>query len=203
MARRPLVYVVRHGETELNADDKFRGNKDVPLTYRGRGQAFRLAGFMHDKGISGVFHSDHKRAADTAKIITEALDEPAVRVGMAGLRSWNFGDFSGKEKTPARMREFQQYLDDPSLEIPGGESLNAFRARIGSRWRTAIRAAKQKGGPLLIVTSSSVIHEIGRLCNGDVDSCMVGPAGIIGVYAPDDARVIEKGDPGQATRQGS
>jgi broad specificity phosphatase PhoE len=192
MAEKPLYYVVRHGETALNAQNKFRGSVDAPLNQQGRAHAFALVSHLHDVPATLIIHSTHKRAVDTASIIAHGLDAPAIRMGSAALKSWNFGKFSGKVKTPAVLRDFQQYLDHPDMKIPGGESLTAFRGRVEARLRTIDRAARNNG-PLILVTSSSVIHEIARRCTGDSDACKIGPGGMLAVYRAGRIKRLLKG----------
>lgn len=64
------IYVVRHGETTYNIENKICGKSDVELTSLGRLQAEKAALALKDISFDRVYVSPLKRAIDTAKIIT-------------------------------------------------------------------------------------------------------------------------------------
>src|ERR1700749_2193086 len=121
-------YVCRHGRTELNAAGKFRGNKDVPLDSTGIADAHRLANLFSNIEISGIFCSDKIRATKTAEIIAQANQLPITL--SKNLRALNVGSFSGQKRNKESEEALQKYIDQPDCCIPGGESLNDFRARV-------------------------------------------------------------------------
>src|SRR5258708_40164023 len=61
-----LVYALRHGTTQLNEDNKFRGWIDISLDDKGRTDAEAAAEFLKDKGIIAIRCSDLARAIETA-----------------------------------------------------------------------------------------------------------------------------------------
>ena len=61
------IYLVRHGETQGNLDDKAQGHLDVPLTETGRLQAKAVGKRLSDIEFDAVYCSDLERALDTAK----------------------------------------------------------------------------------------------------------------------------------------
>ena len=87
------LYLVRHGETDWNAQARYQGQSDVSLNKVGRRQAVALAQRFADEGISAVYASDLLRARQTALTIAEphglhVRDEPL-------LREMSFGDWEG------------------------------------------------------------------------------------------------------------
>ena len=86
------IYLVRHGETTLNARECYYGRTDVCLSGRGRRQAEELRNFFGQIPLDAVVTSPLKRAVETAEIILSgrgiagALEqtEPAGR-GIAGV----------------------------------------------------------------------------------------------------------------------
>ena len=81
--------LVRHGETEWNAVGRIQGTTDIDLNDKGRWQASMVAQALTDAGITAIYSSDLKRAANTAKIIGEQLAlEPHP---VAQLRERNYG----------------------------------------------------------------------------------------------------------------
>ncbi len=122
------LYVVRHGETALNADgDKIRGWKDIPLDDKGRQEAEAVGKKIAGHKIDGIITSDLIRCVETAEAIAKATGAPILFKTMA-LRPWNLGDLQGR-KAPEIMPLMAHLIDNPSLEAPGGESFNTFKTR--------------------------------------------------------------------------
>src|SRR5271167_1540411 len=72
VARR-LIYLVRHGETDWNAAERWQGHTDIPLNATGRAQADAVAEALSGAGLAGVVASDLSRAQETANIIAARL----------------------------------------------------------------------------------------------------------------------------------
>jgi broad specificity phosphatase PhoE len=182
----PLVYIARHGETVLNADGCFRGNKNVPLNDSGLKDAENLARYFEKIPLCYIVCSDRIRAVQTAKAI-------AKKKGVAihpteNLRALNVGDFSGKPRDAKNVADLQMYLDSPDVPIPGGESLNDFKSRIAPCINEAVRIAQAEGKPILLVAHSSIVHEVGSLIFGDHHKILVDPGGIAVIY-PENGQV--------------
>ena len=173
-------YVARHGETVLNANGCFRGNANPELNKAGIAEAHRLGHYFSNIDISCVFCSDRVRATNTAEIISQAINVPMHT--SESLRALDVGDFSGQKRTPKTEADLQCYLDQPDCEIPGGESLNDFKARIQPCIRQAVHIFTECGVPPLIVGHSSIIHECGSMLHGDHKSILVHPGGVIAIY---------------------
>ncbi|MBI4320940.1 MAG: histidine phosphatase family protein [Chloroflexi bacterium] len=123
--------LVRHGQTEWNRVERFRGRVDVPLNETGIRQAQAAAERLAEMSISAVFSSPLSRAHKTAEIIALRLGLP-VQVA-EGLIDFNYGDWQGlsPEEAAANYPEiYPQWLDSPDkARIPGGESLDDVRSR--------------------------------------------------------------------------
>jgi broad specificity phosphatase PhoE len=125
------LYLARHGETDLNVDDRYQGMSDAPLNARGRVQAETLAAALpHD--VTRIVASPLRRALHTAQAVGSARGL-AVQV-MAKLREKNFGDFDGL--TPAEVAQRFPALwqggvltswDQPT---PGGETTREVVHRV-------------------------------------------------------------------------
>lgn len=173
-------YVVRHGRTVLNAQKKFRGSANPPLDEQGIKEAHNLAHLFSNIDISCIFCSDKQRATTTAQTIATAKGLPIHMTG--SLRALDVGDFSAKPRNAESEADLQQYLDTPDMRIPGGESLNEFKARIQPCLEEALHIFKECGVPPLLVAHSSVVHECGAILYGDHKSVLVEPGGVIAVY---------------------
>src|SRR2546421_12731333 len=72
------LLLIRHGETDWNAEHRWQGHADVPLNERGREQAKALAEELAPEGADAIYASDLSRARDTAEIVGERLGLPGV-----------------------------------------------------------------------------------------------------------------------------
>lgn len=66
------VYLVRHGETQWNAERRIQGQSDSPLTAKGESQAVQVGERVRTYGITHVIASDLGRTRRTAEIIADA-----------------------------------------------------------------------------------------------------------------------------------
>lgn len=183
-----VLYCARHGSTQLNSDNCFRGKADPPLSSKGFREANQLAHYIQPEEVSFIVASAKIRAKQTADVIATAKrlsGESKFDICPTpneGLFAWNVGNFSGKPKDKENLDELQKYIDAPDLVVPGGESLNRFRSRVRPLIEEAICASDELGCPGLIVVHSSVIHELGEMFHKDHTAALVKPGGLAAVY---------------------
>ncbi len=67
------LLLVRHGETDWNAEGRLQGHTDRPLSDYGRRQARRLGEELEGEGLEAIYSSDLARAHETAEIVGERL----------------------------------------------------------------------------------------------------------------------------------
>ena len=187
-----ILYLIRHGKTALNSKDYFRGDTDVPITKEGRKDAEEAAKFL--EGIEPVFiiSSDRVRATETAEILTKYFDAPTHTTDQ--LRAWDVGEFSGKPRNKENLASLQKYIDEPYLEVPGGESLDCFTARTMPAIEECFQLALCHGIGFVVV-HSSVVHQLGTTLLGDHKSLVVEPGGVVVIGLEDgrpSAKVIFK-----------
>jgi probable phosphoglycerate mutase len=132
----PELWVLRHGETEWNAEARLQGQLDSPLTETGRNQA-RAQGRLlaaHLPGPVRVISSGAPRALHTAEIAVAGLDltiEIDPRLAEINLGRW-------QGRTLADLRADHPEIaraTDPHLwkfAAPGGETLGQMAARVGA-----------------------------------------------------------------------
>lgn len=184
----PLAWFVRHGTTVLNEAHIFRGNTDHPLDKKGFKDAHELAFYLEPEDICAVFSSDKTRAMQTAKIIADRkkMDfSPHPE-----LRPWNIGEFGGLIKSTANKKALQYYVNNPSVIVPGGESLAEFRDRIRPPLLEAIQMGHDVGRPSLTIVHSSVLHELGEMLHEDPEAAHVKPGGAVCVHKEDGGLVV-------------
>ena len=153
-------YVLRHGCTEANDEDEYRGWGTYPLDEDGIAEAEAAAQFLKDKGLKKIVTSSLVRHQQTAQIIQKVLDVP-IDVD-ENFRTLNVGDFTGKKRKEVGDK-LQEYLDNPDKQIPGGESVSGFEKRSNS----AFAKVRAEAGRCLIVTSRSNIFALIGKATGD------------------------------------
>src|SRR4051794_28226885 len=82
------LWLIRHGATIWNSEQRFCGCSDIPLSDQGREQAAWLADYLHSASIGIIYSSDLLRARQTAEIISHAQSVP-IQVSAA----WRELDF--------------------------------------------------------------------------------------------------------------
>ncbi|GMA55868.1 hypothetical protein GCM10025858_03710 [Alicyclobacillus sacchari] len=87
------IWLVRHGETDWNAQGRVQGWTDVPLNAEGRRQASLLAQCLKSISFEHIYASDLSRALDTARIVADAVGAPVTP--LACLREHRFGQAEG------------------------------------------------------------------------------------------------------------
>jgi probable phosphoglycerate mutase len=146
------IYLIRHGETALNANRTFQPPA-TPLSERGLDQARRLGARLASLGIAGILASDLARAAMTAEALKSATRAPLEFD--AELHERNFGDLRGR---PYESLGFDAYA--LGYTPPNGESWEMFHARVERAWPRILAVAARTPGPLAVVTHGLVCRAI-------------------------------------------
>jgi broad specificity phosphatase PhoE len=120
-----VIYLIRHGETDWNREDIFRGRADISLSPRGQQQAGLLAASLARQPIRAVYSSPLVRACETAKAVADRLGLPVVIDHR--LVDMSFGEWEGKSlgEVQAKWPELHRtWTYEPAqFRAPGGESL--------------------------------------------------------------------------------
>lgn len=125
------LFLVRHGATQLSAEDRFAGATDVALSEEGIFQAERLAERLADDAITAVYSSPLKRTLHTATILAGPHGlTPVIR---DGLREIDHGRWEGMTRAEVEARFAEEYAaweEDPYTFAPeGGENGVSIIAR--------------------------------------------------------------------------
>ena len=157
MGKTTRVFIVRHGQTEWNREERFRGTVDVPLNERGLAQARATAERLAGEGdIAAVYSSPRGRAWRTAEPIAAAFG--LVVQPLAGIDDLNFGEWQGLtpaevgERWPELYRRWQ--LAPHTVRFPGGDSLEVVRARALAALEAVV--ARHEGHGLVLATHKVV-----------------------------------------------
>jgi probable phosphoglycerate mutase len=162
------LLLIRHGESTWNAEGRWQGQSDPPLSERGRIQARVLALALAEEPIAQVVSSDLARARETATILAEHL---ALEVEIESrLRELDVGAWSGLGH-PEIGRRFGEDLarfrsGDDSVRPGGGESRSEVRVR--ARHALADLEERHAGSQVAVVTHGGLIWSLApgmRLAN--------------------------------------
>jgi broad specificity phosphatase PhoE len=102
------LYLARHGQSDWNAETRWQGHADRPLTELGRRQAGQLADRLADVPLAAVYSSDLERARATAEAV--AGPRGLAVVPLADLREIDVGSWSGLTRPEAEERFPAAYL---------------------------------------------------------------------------------------------
>lgn len=115
--------LVRHGETEWHAENRYAGVSDIALTERGVRQAAELAAWASGAGLSAIWSSTLSRAQLTAQTCADTTSLPLQ--ADARLCELDFGDGEGltaREMEQRFPRAVSAFREDPVADhLPGGE----------------------------------------------------------------------------------
>ncbi len=140
------VLIIRHGRTEWNRVERFRGRADIDLDELGKKQAEATAGRIAGWDISAIYGSPLRRTMTTAGILADRLHLTAQ--SLPGIADIDFGKWQGLTPAEARARDgelYSRWLKKPdTVTFPGGESLSEVRARAASAVDEIINSCEEK-----------------------------------------------------------
>jgi alpha-ribazole phosphatase len=146
------LWLVRHGATLWNSEQRFCGHSDVPLSSEGQAQARWLADSLQAYPISTIYTSDLLRARQTAEMIAAQ----SIRIeASSAWREIAFGAWEGL--TYAQItQQFPSHLDffshPLSASPPDGETLQALMQRVQHAFLELARVASSEEGDIVLVS---------------------------------------------------
>jgi broad specificity phosphatase PhoE len=157
------LILVRHGETDWNAQHRWQGHSDTSLNDAGRGQAHRLAEGL--PRVDALYSSDLARARETAEIIAGTM---GIEVRFdERLRERGFGSWEGltmDEIESAYPEDKRRWLAGSGAGALDAEPFDAFAARVGSFVEDVGRA--HAGEEVLVVAHGGTIRVVHALATG-------------------------------------
>ncbi|MDF2052007.1 histidine phosphatase family protein [Arthrobacter sp. Cr_A7] len=141
--------LVRHGQTDWNAERRLQGSTDIPLNDVGRGQARDAVAVLAPYEWDAIVSSPLSRAAETADLIAEGLGLEVVR-RVPELTERSFGPAEGMQTGPE--------LD--ALRVPGGFQGAESEDEAAERGLGALEALAEefRGQRLLVVTHGTLLR---------------------------------------------
>lgn len=141
--------LVRHGQTDWNAERRLQGATDIPLNDVGRGQARDAVAFLSDQAWDTVVSSPLSRAAETARIIADGLGLKVARL-VPELTERSFGPAEGLQAGP----------ELEALRIPGGFRGGETDQAAADRGIAALESLAEEfaGKRVLVVAHGTLIR---------------------------------------------
>jgi probable phosphoglycerate mutase len=154
--------VVRHGESVLNAQGRYGGSVDTPLTCRGKEQARQLAASLVGMRFDAAVSSTLTRARQTADIVCGALGMPYTC--MPDFAERCLGVYEGLTRTECKARHPDMWARLASRDADGapdgGETIRAFDARVAGG--LALLKQRYPGQSVLLIAHGFVATTINR-----------------------------------------
>ena len=146
------IYIVRHGETEWNAQGRVQGHTDIALSDQGRRQAAALAARLDGVAFTTAWCSDLSRTRETAQIILGERNTPLDATPL--LREYHKGVFEGLTVREYAERYPDLYqgslVNDLDFAPTGGETIRETSARM-AQFTDQLTAANGPGDKALVV----------------------------------------------------
>ena len=155
---RRRVVLWRHGRTAWNLDNRFQGNRDVPLDEVGIAQAQAAAPAVARMEPDLIVSSDLQRARVTAEVLG-TLTGLSVRTD-AGLRETDGGAWQGLSRAEILAADedlFRAWIAGHDVRPPGGEARSEVVARVMGAVQRHLEDLPE-GGTLVVVSHGGSIR---------------------------------------------
>jgi broad specificity phosphatase PhoE len=125
------ILLTRHGSTAYNEEDRLQGLIDISINEKGERQAGLISQRLQDEPIDMIFHTPLTRTKQTAEIINQYHG-----VQLEAIESFieiDMGDWEGRhfqQVVQENPDTYQQWISDPQVAVPGGESFGRLFKRI-------------------------------------------------------------------------
>jgi probable phosphoglycerate mutase len=155
------ILLARHGETPWNAEGRYQGQIDIPLSPVGEAQAAALGERLACVEIARAVASPLSRARRTAQLALGAARASMLTTD-PDLREIAHGEWEGllaseiNDRDPARLRAWREAPE--TVLMPGGESL---RQVLDRSWQGLARASEGLGsGDTLLVVAHDAVNRV-------------------------------------------
>jgi len=146
------IFLVRHGETEWNRQQRLQGQKNSPLTKKGIQQAFKVKEALERHEIHKAYVSPLQRALYTIDIILDGREIEVVR--SSNLKEINLGPWEGKTREETEQSHPAEYImfweKQDRFALLGAETYRQLQIRVVDELNTIF--SKEKNNNILVVS---------------------------------------------------
>lgn len=196
------LILIRHGQSEWNAENRFTGWVDTPLSEKGRDEARQGGERLAEAGVrvDRAYTSTLVRAIDTGTIVLEALGQGDLEQ----IRAWQlnerfYGALTGRNKaqTAEEFGEDQVHIWRRSYDVPppGGESLKDTTNRALPYFTDVVVPATREVATVLVSAHGNSLRAICKNLDGLDDDAVTRlevATGVPLVYTLEGGRVTGK-----------
>src|SRR5919201_3064200 len=172
------LYLVRHGTTVMNLQNRYRGRRDIPLDAQGYQDAVDAARRLSAVGLTSVYTGPMRRTIATAQIIADEARVPDLRI-LHGLNNVDYGAWEGMTSQEAAMYDpeaFTLYRTSPSrAACPMGERLSDAQNRMVAALQ--LIGSRHLGEAVAAVTHAVMIRLVVASLTGVEDESWRIPVG--------------------------
>ena len=172
------VLLIRHGQSQGNAEGRFGGHTATPLSPRGRRQAELTAQALQNENLTAIYSSDLPRALETARPLVRLTDLDVEETD--AFRERSVGVMEGLTFEEAAAQQPEQYAAllrrDFEHVLRGGES---YRQLLDRASRHLDRAIEQhRGGRIAVFSHTGTICILALHLMGALDAPTLRPVWI-------------------------
>lgn len=140
------IYLLRHGKTAYNAEHRYQGHRDIPLSVEGEAELIRA-----DLDPAVVYVSPLRRARRTA----ERLFPDAGQSVVEAFIEMDFGAFEGRNYLEMEDdRDYRAWVDGGcNGRCPGGEDRPEFCRRVCAAFVPLVEQTVGQGLPELVIVA--------------------------------------------------
>ncbi len=153
-----IIYLVRHGRTRANEEERFSGRTAEPLLEQGRIQARETGKLLSKRPIAAIYTSPMVRTVETSRIMAGILGAPVMEE--PGLAEIRIPQWDGRLKSDLMRDENSGYLlwkrDPAAFSLPGAETLVKLQRRAVKAIEAI--AGRHSGEEVVAVTHLAVLR---------------------------------------------
>ncbi|WP_293904301.1 MULTISPECIES: 2,3-bisphosphoglycerate-dependent phosphoglycerate mutase [unclassified Sphingobacterium] len=159
------LFLVRHGQSQWNLENRFTGWQDIDITELGQREARQAGVALAHEPIDIAYTSTLIRAQHTLKIILDEMGNPPIPIVIdAALNERGYGKLEGlnKDETAEKYGAEQVHIWRRSFDTPppGGESLKDTYERVIPYYEHVIAAQLKVGKNVLIVAHGNSLRAL-------------------------------------------
>ncbi|MBQ5840815.1 MAG: histidine phosphatase family protein [Clostridia bacterium] len=170
------IHLIRHGMTEANADGRYIGRTDLPLSPEGLAALLALKESHRYPGGTRFFTSPLSRCRQTLEVLYPGCSAETVE----GLAECDFGAFEGKSLQELKNDErFLQWMEGRRQDIPDGEETEAFRQRVCAAFEGIVNDLIHAGDTEAVICTHggviTLLMQLYALPRLDPKECLAAP----------------------------